>query len=280
MPIQQERDIRSELDNLPELIPLPDVALNLLDACNNANIGARELCSIVSCDTSLSVRLLQVSNSSHYGLSGQIKTVEHAAVVLGASGLRDLAMSIVAYGVFARTKAQNRDVESLWRHSLGCATVARTVAEHLGDVCPNEAFVTGMIHDVGKLVLVQLLKDDYDLVPRALKGEVTVDQEQQQYGIGHAELGRRCVEEWGLPPEIGDTLLSHHDPGGFDQHSRLTSVVVAANQLSKIWNIGNSLKVDMDPVDVLSSTELPLNETDLANPVSYTHLTLPTTPYV
>lgn len=260
----QTRNLLAEIEELPELLPIPDVALTLLNASKDSNVGARELAQIVSCDTSLSVRLLKASNSTLYGVGGKIKTIEHASVVLGARGLRDLAMSLVAQAMYDDSKTLNGSVDSLWKHSLGCATVARTIAQSVDDVCPDEAFVSGIIHDVGKLVLIQLLKDQYTLIPQALDGEVTTTQEKELYGVCHAELGMRCAEQWGLPFEISEALQDHHAEYDANVHSRLSGVIFAANQLSKVWGIGTESEIELDPLEVSESNDLPFDDQKLS----------------
>lgn len=263
MSVTHTHDLLAEIEELPELLPLPGVALTLLNASKDPNIGARELSQIVSSDTSLSVRLLRASNSSLYGAGG-ITTIEHASVVLGARGLRDLAIAVVASNLHKEGKSLNPSSSSLWKHSLGCATVARTIAQNIDDVCPDEAFVTGIVHDLGKLVLIQLLRDQYTLIPRALDGETTTDAELELYGVCHTELGRRCAEQWGLPGEIAAALQDHHAEYDASVHSRLTAVVFAANQLSKIWRIGTDTQVTLDPQEVSAATDLPFDDQKLS----------------
>jgi putative nucleotidyltransferase with HDIG domain len=239
-------DLSERLEELPELLPFPAVALKLLEACRDENTGSRDLCHIIECDASISMRLLRIANSSLYGCSGKIRTIEHAAVVLGVKGLRDLAVSAAAADVFGGDQDPESGNQRLWHHSIGCATLARILAEQVPHVAPDEAFVAGLVHDIGKLVFVELLREQYDLIPRALCGVSTVQEELRDYGLSHAELGERCGEEWGLPGEISDAIASHHCPADAQFAEELASVVGAANQVSKIWNVGSSGDVDQD----------------------------------
>lgn len=264
MPTLPDLDLSCRLDELPDLLPFPAVALKLMDACNNADTGAQELCQIIQCDPSLSMELLRISNSSLYGCSGQIRTIEHAAVMLGVKGLRDLALSAAAAEVFCGNENQNLASQQLWHHSLGCATVARILAENVPEVSPEEAFVAGLVHDVGKLIFIEVLKDNYDLLPKALNGISTIEEEEQNYGCSHAELGRRCGEEWGLPGEISDAITYHHSADEAAS-TELASVVGVANQISKIWNIGTEGNVETEVGDVLEQNCLSFDEALIAS---------------
>lgn len=264
MPTLPKQDLSSRFDELPDLLPFPAVALKLMQACKDPKNGARELCQIIECDASLSTDLLRISNSSLYGCAGQIKTVEHAAVVLGVSGLRDLALSAAAADVFAAGEEQHPASQALWQHSLGCATVARILAEHVEDVSPDEAFVAGLVHDVGKLIFIEILKDDYDLMSKSMLGICIVEDEAECFGVSHTQLGQRCGEEWGLPLGISDAIGFHHAPRDADA-VELASVVSAANQLSKIWRIGAEDDVEISEAEILEENELGFDEAVLAD---------------
>lgn len=263
MPTSAKTDLSSRIDELPELLPFPAVALKLMHACKNPECGVRDLCQIIECDASLSLKLLRISNSSLYGCPGQIKTVEHAAVVLGVKGLRDLAMSAAAADVFKSDGKNDVAVQWLWHHSLGCATMARIIAERVPEVSCDEAFVAGLVHDAGKLVFVELLGDDYDLLDKSMQGISTVEEELARFGISHAELGGRCGEEWGLPGEISDAIGAHHclDEAVFSES--LAAVVGAANQISKIWKIGSDQDTTMEIDDVIAEFGLSLETAEL-----------------
>lgn len=256
------QDLSTRVDELPELLPFPAVALKLLEACKSPETGVRDLCQIIECDPSLSLKLLQIANSSMYGCGGKIRSVEHASVLLGAKGLRDLALSAAATDLFSGKP--NPIVDRLWSHSLGCATVARIIAEAVASVSSDEAFVAGLIHDVGKLVFIDLLSDEYDLIPKALGAESVIEDEKNFFGMSHADLGGRCGDEWGLPGEITDALLSHHNPQQAEFSEELAAVVGAANQISKIWNVGvEGVESSIEPLDVLEQYNLSIDESTL-----------------
>lgn len=256
-------DLVAEIDELPELLPVPATALRLVTACQDKNVGARDLCQIINCDPGLSFSLLRISNSSRYGFGGKIKTLEHATVVLGTKGIRDLAVSVMASGLFDESAKANPAADLLWTHSLACATVAKHLAKHTELCDPDEAFMSGIIHDIGKLVMIQILEDKYDLIPDALSGISTTTIEAERFGICHAELASRCADEWGLPLETSDALRDHHEAYDPAIHSELTGIVAAANQLAKIWNIGVESTYEESATTIAETYHLPLSESEL-----------------
>ncbi len=259
--MQTEIDLESRLEELPDLLPFPAVATKLMNVANSSSVSIRDMCRIIECDASLSMELLRIANSPIYGCGGQVRTIEQAAVLLGTRGLRDLAATTAAAGLFESTV--NPIVNDLWQHSLGCATVARMLARKVDDVDADEAFLAGLVHDVGKLVMVTLLEEHYDLVEPSLAGQEVCGEETSRYGMHHAELGGECSEDWGLPMEIADAVRFHHDPSAAEESVAMAQVISAANHLSKGWKLGVPGDVDVDIPAVLEAAGLSFDEATL-----------------
>lgn len=238
-PTLNTKDFVERLEALPELRTFPAVATRLLTACDDENVNARDLVEIIRCDPNLSLQLLRVANSAAYGFGGQIKSLEHAAVVLGFRSVRNLAVSVAAASVFAEGDTASEERQILWQHSLAAAVIARRLAELLPGVDPEEAFIAGMVHDVGKLVFFDLAADDYAYDPNNLESIPTIAEETETFGIDHGSVGNRCGVEWGLPEEINEAITYHHSPKSSQWAPELVSVVYAANRLAKAWGIGS-----------------------------------------
>ena len=254
-------DLSSQLDELPDLMKFPTVVQELLQLVQGSKVSIVKICQLIECDPGLSLELLRIANSSMYGCGGQVRSVEQAAVLMGTRGIHDLAVAAASASLF-QDKPMN-GVKELWRHSLGCATVARILAETTSDIDKNDAFTAGLLHDVGKLILMQVLEGDYFLVEKSLEGEVVVEEEDGCYGLSHTEIGGVCSESWGLPMEICDAIRNHHTPDDADFDLRLSQLICAANQLSKVWGIGVPTPVEGDESQVLSENSLEIDEATL-----------------
>ena len=228
--------LEAALDGMVELRPFPAAASQLMTACNDANTTVREVTEIIKSDPGLSTRLLQLANSPMYGFSGEIRSIDHATVVLGMRALRDLAVSTAVGDVFdAGDAATTKIRQDLWQHSLAVGCVARLLAADVEDVVPDEAFLGGVIHDVGKLFML-----DHDSVGyiQLLSGHDLTGlpaAEIETYGLAHTEVGQRCAQSWGLPDEIIDVIHFHHNPEEADFGGALVDVVFAANYLAAVW---------------------------------------------
>ena len=258
----QARDLRPLLDNLPDMLSVSHVAVEFMKACNCPESGVSDLYKIVECDVSLSMNLLRLANSPLYGMSGQIGSLQHASVVLGKRGLRDLAMTVTAAELFSG--ADDPRITELWAHSLGCASVARKLGEQLPDLSGDECFVGGLLHDIGKLMLFQVLGPDYDLLEKSLQAQSVAEEERELYGISHCEIGGRCGDDWELPFEIVEAIRDHHEPVSDLPSPGIGEVVYAANQLSKLLGVGTTgSEFHMEVDEVLANAGVALDETEL-----------------
>ena len=261
--------ILDRLNEVSDLRPFPAAATRLVSACQSAETSSKHLAEIIQCDAALATRLLRLANSSMYGCSSQIRTIDHAVVVLGYRAVRNLALSVAGATVFAHgTEAQNEQ-ERLWEHSLGCAAVARLLARHVPGMLPDEAFLAGIFHDVGKLVFYDLACDEYTALTEQMAYEpnsaavvTEVAHEMQAFGATHTQLGQSCGENWGLTDEINHAIGFHHDPEDTPEYFELVALTHAADCLSKAWQIGTQEEFldteSMSMADILG--ELGINE--------------------
>ena len=228
--------LEQALDGILELRPFPAAASRLMAACNDESSTIRDLTDIIKCDTGLTMELLKIANSPLYGFSGAIRTADHATVVLGMRALRDLAVSTAVGDLFDSGGVQTTQVrKALWQHSLKCGCVARFMAEKTGEVAPDEAFLGGVIHDVGKLFILDYDTDGYSQMLSDTCLHELCAAEIDTYGMPHTVIGQRCGQDWGLPDEIIDVIGFHHEPEEADFGGALVDIVFAANHLAVSW---------------------------------------------
>ena len=249
----ESNTLTDQIDELPELIPLSAVASQLLQLCQDPDVGLREISGLIEYDPALSMKLLRVANSALYGFPGEIRTVDHAAVVLGFREVRSLTMSTVAGQAFSSGSEAKAQRQQLWQHSLGCASVGRVLADEVGTVKPEEVFLAGVVHDLGKLVFLDLVAEDYQRMHSNTDSCDLIQKENEVFGICHQEIGNRCAEEWGLPGEINDAISFHHCPETPNIDEEFVAFVAAANALAKVWNLGSARPVTADPASLVDA---------------------------
>jgi len=249
-------------DDLPEIRPFPEIAQRIIAACNDAKTTASELCDLIQGDPSISLRVIQVANSSAYGLSGEVRTLRHAVVVLGFRTLRNLALSVAASDVFASAGDDKVARDALWEHSMAVACVANCLSD-IANVNAEEAFLAGIVHDAGKLVFLDLASSEYFEATEHDNLKTIIAKERSLYGTDHQELGLRCADEWGLPFEISEAIGSHHQIIENRVDDPLIELIGVADVLARHWGIGSP--VDEEDIEVLltnTSFEIPMDDLD------------------
>jgi len=213
----------------------PPVLAKVAEICSDPASSARDLGAVIATDEALTSRLIRLVNSAYYGLKGTISTVTQAVVVLGYVEIRNMVYAVRTGDLFAETSAPGGiDVLALWNHSLQVAVLARELSYRLRYPVPEEVFVAGVIHDLGQVILNQLLGAGY----RKFREQAHADgvdlaaAEETAWGTSHAEVGRRLTARWDFPQSLQDAVAHHHrlpeGPGARDS-AGLARFVLAAN---------------------------------------------------
>lgn len=208
---------------------LPEVTLRIVEVVGDPSCTAADLNRIVSTDPVLCMRILKVVNSAFYGLPHPVASVERAIVLLGADAIRNIAMAASFGRVVRGVDGKSRlSAKTLWVHSLAVGAAAKRLAESAGLEDPGEAFLCGLLHDVGSLV--QMQRD-----PRALAAVAAerdrgarslVEIEDDAFGANHQDFGRKLCEKWQLPPSILDVIGGHEAPLGLGEDARPAACAV------------------------------------------------------
>ncbi len=251
-PSSQVELILAQVNSLPTL---PAVAIQLIERTTDESAGLRDLVELLGSDQSLAARILSVARRANLG--AQADTIERAVQVLGFNGVRNLVLSVQVFDTFSQRveKGSGRfDRTGFWKHSLAVACAARLLAEHVplaaGKDCPlpkpEEMFLCGLVHDLGKVVFDACFPKTYERVisnVEASKG-VIADAERDVFGVDHALAGRRLASHWKLPQMLEECMwLHHHAPAtlpsriGFAEHVRLVHL---ADRLARQMRIGYS----------------------------------------
>lgn len=238
------RDFDSIIKNMGELPPSPIVATKLLELLRKPDLRLKELANAVSLDPVISARLLKMANSAFYEQQKQVNSVDRAIIVIGEDALKNLAMEYSlrnahkTYGVLERR---------LWEMSIGCAVASRMIADRLTDVDKSEAYLAGLQHHIGKVLMVNRNKDLYKEVVKIVeagKGELR-DVENGLFAYSHEMIGAALLDHWNYPRAIVDATLHHHDfenldPDEEDEVYKLCAILSIATDFCRYYGIGRS----------------------------------------
>ncbi len=197
------------LDELVSLPSLPSTLGRIIQMLDDPEARLADIGRVISRDPSLSLKALRLVNSAYYGLRDKVNTVERAVILIGVKSIRNLVLTAT---VFETLKCGE---EQLLRHSLAAATGARLLAKNAGPHSPfddaEEAFMYGLLHDIGKIVMRQYLPAEWSrIVPPITNGILAHEIERKELGIDHAELGALLAHRWKLPELLITSIGSHH----------------------------------------------------------------------
>lgn len=210
---------------------LPEVTARIIKTVEDPRSTASQLHKIVSHDPALVTRILKVVNSAFYGLPGQIGSIERAIVLLGLNAVKNIAVA-ASLGQLFRGSAlcDGFAAKDLWTHCVAVGVTARELAKRLKSSLADEAFLAGMIHDVGLLVALQLwpekLRNVCDTAKAGRQDFCSV--ERAIYGVDHQQLGKGLAELWKFPRSCQLVAGFHHTPQVLGDDNRLLVTLVHA----------------------------------------------------
>ncbi|MBQ8847652.1 MAG: HDOD domain-containing protein [Candidatus Gastranaerophilales bacterium] len=192
-----------------EIPPMPNVMVKALSVIKNPSTGIAELAKIMQVDQAISTKTLSLVNSAFYGFRQQITSINKALVVLGMMKAKNIIMSLALKQMM--TAQGSRE---LWEHSIKCAVAAEILAKEYKVINPDDAFVIGFLHDIGKMLLNSKNPLKYSKVRYlAQQGNVNlIEVEDAQFGTNHCVLGALISKKWQLPVILTNCIRYHHDP--------------------------------------------------------------------
>lgn len=198
-----------------DIPPLPRVAVQVANLVDQPNTSAAQVAQALSMDQVLTARVLKLANSAFYGAPRKISTVTEAIVLLGMRTIRNMTMAVSCFDLYDRdVKGYTERRGDMWRHSLCCGYAAQQIAARVRYPLPEEAFVAGLLHDIGKVLISLRLSNEFGMaLDRVIEEKITfVEAELEILGFDHAQVGAHMSEAWNLPPQLVSAIRWHHDP--------------------------------------------------------------------
>jgi two-component system, cell cycle response regulator len=197
----------------PTLPTLPGVAVRVLELTRDPKVSITTMAQTVQGDPALAIKVLKTVNSSYYGLSAPCPSITRAMSMLGLNTVKAIVLGFSLVDSAKSAGIDERfDMTSYWRRAVYCAAAARAIALHTACCDPEEAFIAGMVQDIGMLACFAAIKDEYLKVLKA--APVDHDEiaflERKELGFDHAKIGRLLAERWRLPHQLLDCIGSHH----------------------------------------------------------------------
>ncbi|MDJ0836021.1 MAG: HDOD domain-containing protein [Acidobacteriota bacterium] len=254
MDVARKRILIHKITNLPTL---PTVLNKIIELTESRNANAHDLGELLSKDPSISSLILKLVNSAYYGNLRHISSINHATVILGFQMVKTIAMGVSIYQTRTETGG-DFDREKFWVHSLGTAYFARIIAAAVGmpkDVDKDTVFLSGLLHDVGKVILDNYFSEDYKKVIQKIETDNLWirDAEMEVMGMDHTDAGFYLARKWQFPDPVVNVIRYHHRLEKCpQQHGFLCAVVHAADHCCRKIGLGSGGDQTVPPLSLMA----------------------------
>jgi len=220
----------ADLDNIPTV---PALLVPLLRRLGEPaeNVKVTEIVTLISYDKSLTAQVLHMANSPLLGMRNRVETVQSAVMALGMTKVREVATTCCLLRALPARPGSLKPTD-LWKHSLACALVSREFARKVGFADPEQAYLAGLLHDLGLIVELTTFPAEFEAVTRvAIEKRCPIHEaEPALLGVDHCLIGEMLAERWHLPSELKEVIRYHHDV----EHASIAPVLVSIVNLTDI----------------------------------------------
>lgn len=250
----QQQIVDKAMADVSHIATLPEITLQIIKIVEDPDSTANDLHKIISNDPALCARVLKVVNSAFYGLPGQIGSINRAIVLLGLNAVKNVAIAASLAKLFRGGQlCPEFSAKELWKHSLSVAAGVKLISDKAAIDTPDEAFLVGLVHDIGIMVEMQAMRTKLIEVfeYRAANSVTFLEAERQIIGATHQEFGSALCEKWKFPSTFSSVTGYHHNPTELGKELRtLTNIVHVADWMSAKLELGfndDDQRGELDP---------------------------------
>ncbi|MBN2210003.1 MAG: HDOD domain-containing protein [Sedimentisphaerales bacterium] len=245
-----------------EISTLPEVTMRIIEIVQDPRSTAHDLHEIVCNDPALSARVLRVVNSAFYGLPGQIGSIDRAIMLLGLNAVKNIAIAASLSKMFKTpTHCDDFNGKDLWTHSVAVGACNKLITNAIGLSLPDEAFLGGLIHDLGLVAVMQCHGPNvHQIVNLVRAGADYIKAEEQVIGANHQEIGMALAARWKFPRSFQYVTGYHHAPTDLARENRLLAIVTfISDVVCQKQKLGMTITAATNEVDPALMEEIRLN---------------------
>lgn len=223
--------IKHHIDSFPVL---PTTVTRLMSVTNDPHCSVKDVVATIHSDQSLCLTILKIANSVLFGRPQTVDSIKMAVVILGFNEVQRIALTKALINSFSKLARQHKPfIDRFWQHSFVCGMAARMIAQD-HHITPEIAFMGGLIHDIGKLIMLQSFAEDYasEQWMTALSNEQTLSDELQMYSFTHDIVGGQLLKKWFFPESLVTAVAYHHRPEGAVREKAFAQLIQLADFLS------------------------------------------------
>ena len=208
-------DVIAKIERIDIQLPeVPSVVFELNEIITDPLSSSADIARLVNQSPSLAALLLKIVNSAFYGFRSKVDSISRAVVMIGSKEISNLALGITIMEAFKDIPRQVMDVTTFMEHSLGCGIVARILAAYANITATEQLFVSGLLHDIGRLVVCRYFPEAMGLILADARRTSTsvMQSERVMAGKAHTQIGKTLIKKWKLPYALENNVLYHHNP--------------------------------------------------------------------
>jgi len=271
---ESEKVVSAAIHEINHIATLPEVTLRIVELVEDPTATAQDLHRVIANDPALCSRILKVVNSAFYGLPGQIGSIERAIVLLGLNAVKNIAIAASLLKLYrAGDMGPHFKARDLWAHSVAAGAAGKMITDAIRTGMADEAFLAGLMHDIGVIVELQYdrdrfaqLIDELSIDEDGVPGRDMMELETRIFGATHQSFGRALCEKWKFPHSLAVSTGWHHNPLDLPEEGRMLACIVhIADKLAGDLGVGfrldqTDLEISDDVLDVLALPREKLQE--------------------
>ncbi len=231
----ENKTVWERLEKITDLPTLPSVYFKVDKLLKDKEASIDNVARLIEIDPAMSSSILRLVNSAFYGLSSKSGSISHAVMILGFNAVKNAIVSVTVLDTLKiKDKFENFNITDFWRHSISVAVLGRQLAEQSRLVAPEDAFVAGLLHDTGKIIMIKYFREDFGKVWKLMQEKKIsfVDAEEEAASIDHVQIGAYLARKWQLPDAIVEAIAGHHYYMTSGPSTGLVECIMVANAMS------------------------------------------------
>lgn len=244
------------VNKVEDIKVLPEIINKIISLTEDPDSTVHDMEKAILQDQVLTTKILRLANSAYYGYARKISTISQATVLLGFQAIKGIALaSTVSKYLTDELKGYSLEKNELWSQSQTCAIISRFIAKNIKYSNPEEAYIAGLLRDIGKTILNQHMEKEYmEVLSKMEENNMSfLDAEKEVLGFGHTEIGAKVAEKWNLPKELVEAIGLHHTPELAKENPILVSIVHIADAMTMMMGVGlglDGLSYNLSPLAI------------------------------
>lgn len=258
--------VEGVVEKIDTLYSLPLFYDRLNEKINHPRSSLADIGKVISEDQGLTVRLLRLANSPLFGYHSKIDSITKALILIGTQQLRDLALAVSVMGSFKNIPNDLMDMKLFWKHNIACGILSRSIAIYRREVNQERFFVSGMLHDVGILVICSAIPESVRQIHlnRNSCTELFYASERKLLGFDHGAVGGALLAKWNIPLNIAEPVSFHHAPDASLKYPLETATIHLADIICQTMGLILPADPQISPVDntAWKMLDIPVSQLD------------------